>query len=716
MKIKLIIFIIISLLIEQMVKGQSLTYSVTKAPFSSDRYDEFSPVYYKNGIVFTTNRPSFKFSSYSSEQNRGLLKIYYIDTTGEVKWESAKLFSKDLRTKFNDGPVTFNSKYDTIYFSRNLEVEGKLENLSTVRNKLGIFYAVLVGDEWTKIRDLRINNEWYNVTTPCLSPDGKRLYFASDKPGGFGGLDLYYCDWKTDHWDNPVNLGPVINTAGNEAYPFVNREGGIFFSSDGHPGLGGKDIFFSKPSGSSWLPPVDLDAPINSKFDDFALTSDSVMNEGYFSSKRGSTSDIYHFKTNYHQLFYCEEQRTNHYCFKFSDEGKILINKEYLHFLWNFGDGSQVNGQNVEHCFPGPGKYSVKLDVVDIKSGRIFFTKSSYDLELKEIEQPIIKSSTSALVGESVSFDGLSSNFPGSQVLNFTWNFGDGDRTKGNLVSHSFKEKGVYEIKLGLILQEEKTGKIFEACTSNQIKVFDNNQEKTAFESQPLKPIPITNITEYDHAFIGNMYSAEKGFNQDVVFDVEILTSKTRLDLDNVVFNDVPKKYSIIEIKLPSDNLFHYIIDEEMSLMATYSTFNDIINHGYGETKIRTLVLEDPAAKELNNLKRVFGVSADVFFMPNSFILSSKGTQVLDQIIGFMAKFPGIKLEIATHTDNTDSENASLLLSQKRAESMVNYLITNGVKSIRLISKGYGSSKPLVPNFFEADRKLNRRVDFTIIK
>jgi outer membrane protein OmpA-like peptidoglycan-associated protein len=375
-----------------------------------------------------------------------------------------------------------------------------------------------------------------------------------------------------------------------------------------------------------------------------------------------------------------------------------------------------VNGQNVEHCFPGPGKYSVKLDVVDIKSGRIFFTKSSYDLELKEIEQPIIKSSTSALVGESVSFDGLSSNFPGSQVLNFTWNFGDGDRTKGNLVSHSFKEKGVYEIKLVLILQEEKTGKIFEACTSKQIKVFDNNQEKTAFESQPLKPIPITNITEYDHAFIGNMYSAEKGFNQDVVFDVEILTSKTRLDLDNVVFNDVPKKYSIIEIKLPSDNLFHYIIDEEMSLMATYSTFNDIINHGYGETKIRTLVLEDPAAKELNNLKRVFGVSADVFFMPNSFILSSKGTQVLDQMIGFMAKFPGIKLEIATHTDNKDSENASLLLSQKRAESMVNYLIKNGVNSLRLISKGYGGSKPLVPNFFETDRKLNRRVDFTIIK
>jgi len=197
---------------------------------------------------------------------------------------------------------------------------------------------------------------------------------------------------------------------------------------------------------------------------------------------------------------------------------------------------------------------------------------------------------------------------------------------------------------------------------------------------------------------------------------VEILTSKTRLGPENAIFENVPKKYSVKEIRSPSDNLFHYIIDEEMSLMATYSTFNEMIDHGYGDTKIRTFVLEDPAAKELNNLKKVFGVSADMFFMPNDFSLTTKGTQMLDQILGFMVKYPGKKLEIATHTDNSDSPNASLLLSQKRAESMVNYLITNGVKSIRLIPKGYGSSKPLVPNFYEADRKLNRRVDFNIIK
>jgi len=710
-----IVLVLLITYVTQAIWAQSESYTVKKAFFSSDKYDEFSPVYYNNGIVFCTNRNSTILNR-STTENKGLFKIYYVDTTLNTDWKSATLFSKNLTTVVNDGPVTFNKKRDTIFYSRNLEVTNKLSDISSPRNKLGIFNAELVDGQWTKIREFRINNEWYNVTTPCLSPDSKRLYFASDKLEGYGGSDLYYCQWNTDRWDNPVNLGPIINTSGNESYPFVNQAGGVFFSSDGHSGLGGKDIFYTKPSGTSWLPPVALDAPINSEFDDFALIADSVMSEGYFSSKRGSTSDIYHFKTKFHQLFYCENQRVDQVCFKFSDEGKIVINEEYLKYVWNFGDGSQMTGLNVEHCFPGPGKYSVRLDVVDKKSGRIFFSKVSYDLELKEVEQPIIKSSRSALVGESVSFDGLTSHFPGSQVLKYTWYFSDGNRTTGDIVNHIFKEKGDYEIKLGLILKQEKTGIIFEACTSKLIKVFSDEKEKSTFDSQKIKPAPVINISNYDHAYIGNMYSAEKGFNQDVVFLVEILSSKTRLNPDNAIFSKVPQKYSIKEIRLPTDNLFHYVIAEEMNLISTYSAFNEILERGYTETRIRTFMLEDPAAKELNNLKKVFGVSVDVFFKSNEYILTSEGTQMLDQILGFMAKYPKLRLEIATHTDNSGSPTANILLSQKRADAMVNYLIINGVSAIRLVPMGYGGSKPLVPNFYEADRKLNRRVDFNIIK
>ena len=180
-----------------------------------------------------------------------------------------KALSKKLNSKFNDGPVTFNSKGDTIYFSRNIIIEGKLSEISSVRNKLGIFYAVFDDEDWTKIREMRINNEWYNVTTPWLSPEGRRLYFASDKPGGYGGSDIYYCQWKNDYWDDPVNLGPVINTKGNESYPFINLPANFSFLRTAIPELEERIYSFPTTLIVHGPRPVCLDAPVNSQFDEF---------------------------------------------------------------------------------------------------------------------------------------------------------------------------------------------------------------------------------------------------------------------------------------------------------------------------------------------------------------------------------------------------------------------------------------------------------------
>lgn len=245
MNLKFRVALLLAVLFNLQVSAQLKTYTVYKASFSTDKYDEFSPVCYKNGLVFCSNRATTKFLSYSTENDKSLIKINYIDSVVNNQIQSARLFSKKLNSRFNDGPVTFNSQGDTIYYSRNILTEGKLSELSSVRNKLGIFYAVFDGSDWTKIREFRINNEYYNVTTPWLSPDGRKLYFASDKPGGYGGSDIYYCQWKSDYWDDPVNLGPVINTRGNESYPFMNAAGEFFFSSDGHPGLGER-IFSSR--------------------------------------------------------------------------------------------------------------------------------------------------------------------------------------------------------------------------------------------------------------------------------------------------------------------------------------------------------------------------------------------------------------------------------------------------------------------------------------
>jgi hypothetical protein len=189
-------FIFILLLIQINLSAQETTYTVTRTPFSTDNFDEYCPVYYRNGIVFCTNNNSGSFVTYSSAQGTGTVDIHYVDTTGSAK--RSRLFSKSLRTKANDGPVTFNIRGDTIYFSRNMNSEGNLKEISSVRNRLGVFSAADDGKEWSRIRELRFNNEWYNITSPCLSPDGRRLYFASDMPNGHGGSDLYYCQWRGD--------------------------------------------------------------------------------------------------------------------------------------------------------------------------------------------------------------------------------------------------------------------------------------------------------------------------------------------------------------------------------------------------------------------------------------------------------------------------------------------------------------------------------------
>ena len=461
--------------------GQIETYTVTLSKFSSRKYDEFSPVYYKNGIVFCTNRSPNLFLNYSSSQNKRQFKIYYIDTTRKVNSRRAGLFSKNLKTKLNDGPVTFNSRGDTIYYSRNLDLTNKLSKISSPRNKLGIFSAVLVDGKWTKIREFRYNNEMYNITSPCLSPDGKRLFFASDKPGGFGGSDLYYCKWQDSYWGEPVNLGPVINTTGNESYPFINASGDLFFSSDGHPGLGGKDIFFSQFSDTSWLAPVHLDPPVNSKFDDFGIVTDTLFNEGFFSSNRKKSIDIYHFKTNYPQIFYSRIQRENQYCFIFNDNGSIVIDTGKLEYKWSLGDGKSSDKAVVNHCFKGPGNYDIKLDIIDRATGKLFFSKLSYKLEIRDIEQPYINSSNMAVKGDIMEFDGLKSYLPGYKILTYSWNFGDGNRSTGESVKHTYQKKGEYLVNLALTLKSLTTSNIHKTGISKKVIVLNDLKEKVEF-------------------------------------------------------------------------------------------------------------------------------------------------------------------------------------------------------------------------------------------
>ncbi len=714
MNFKTAIPVLITAFINTLLLGQSETYSVGKAFFSTDKYDEFSPVFFANGIVYCSNSPSSNILNYSNERNKGFIKILFIDTASH-NLVDARYFSKQLNTKLNDGPVTFNSGEDTIYYSRNLMVDGKISEVSSVRNKLGIFYAVHEGGEWSKVRELRINNEWYNVTTPWISPDGRKLYFASDKPGGYGGSDLYYCQWKNDYWEDPINLGPVINTKGNESYPFINPAGEFFFASDGHHGYGGKDIFFSRYVDSTWTEPICLDPPINSPSDDFGLLTDTLMSMGYFSSNRDKSIDIFEFRTIMPQVFYNEPQKENNYCFQFNDSGSIVIDTLNLQYRWTFGDGKTTSGTVVSHCFPGPGNYNISLDIIERSSGRIFFTKLNDEVEIRDFKQAYINSPDFAVKGDKVSFDGTKSYLPGYSILSYAWDFGDKSRSKGEKVTHTFTKKGEYDVNLELALRSDSSGLIKKTGITKKILIFEDAQEGTSIIGRgKLDKMVVPNVKHSDNAEVVNKYSAESEYSKAAVFAIEILTSKKPLALNSGIFRNIPSIFTVRERIDPVDSIYTYTVDQQLNLMATYPSYVKLVSLGFKDASIKMEVLTQPAEKELHNLIRINGAFADSYF-DYSDRLTSNAFIMLDQIVKLMNKYPELRLEVAVHTDNTGSASGNLAESQKRAGLLVDYITNRGISVKRLVPTGFGGAKPIASNMYEKDRKLNRRVDFIIL-
>jgi outer membrane protein OmpA-like peptidoglycan-associated protein len=210
---------------------------------------------------------------------------------------AADLFNQE----YHDGPASFNLPNTEIFFNRTYVYrdKGKKGQDKIRTHLLKIFSSVKKKAKWTNPEPFFLNNNEYSVGHPALSRDGNILYFVSDMKGGYGGTDLYMCRRLQAGWGQPVNLGPVVNTSGNEMFPYMATSGDLYFASDGHAGFGGLDIFRTRMLGDSiWMKPENLYQPINSSFDDFSLCMAGDGRSGFFSSNRPGgqgSDDIYQF-------------------------------------------------------------------------------------------------------------------------------------------------------------------------------------------------------------------------------------------------------------------------------------------------------------------------------------------------------------------------------------------------------------------------------------
>lgn len=263
-------------------------YFLADVNFNS-KYSDFG-AFEQNGTIYFASSKDVGVSTKHiyGWNEEPFLDIYTAQNRTDSIVDHKSKIKGDINSIYHDGPLTITKDGKTMYFSRNDFNKNVLGKDNEGMTHLKIYKASLVNGEWTNVEELSFNSNAYSTGHPALNSDDTKLYFTSDRSGGYGGSDIYYVDINNDgSLGDPQNLGSVVNTDKNEMFPFVNSENALFFSSDGHAGLGLLDIFGTvSNANNSIISVLNLGVPVNSSKDDFSFFMNDDGLSGFFASNR----------------------------------------------------------------------------------------------------------------------------------------------------------------------------------------------------------------------------------------------------------------------------------------------------------------------------------------------------------------------------------------------------------------------------------------------
>ena len=282
------------------IKANVGIYTIENAGINS-KYSDYGSAIVDNKLIFTSARDTGgvgqRKHAWTGEH---FTNLYAAGVNGELIPSNPVRYDANVNSKFHEATPVFTKDGNTMYFTRNNYLDGKKGKDANKVMLLKIYKATLVNNRWTNVTELPFNSNNFSTAHPALSPDEQTLYFVSDRPGTIGQSDLYKVAINSNGtYGEPINLGVEINTEGRETFPFVTKDNQLYFASDGHPGLGGLDVFTTKINNDGSFGEVENDgAEVNSPKDDFGYYRDSEINKGFFSSNRDGglgSDDIYRF-------------------------------------------------------------------------------------------------------------------------------------------------------------------------------------------------------------------------------------------------------------------------------------------------------------------------------------------------------------------------------------------------------------------------------------
>jgi hypothetical protein len=440
-------------------------FEFSREDFNSAQSD-FGMTATGTGYVFASSRTSnYMIRYFDAQQQSALLDLYYVQRN-EKGFSEPKPFSPAINSATNnEGPLTFSGDGSTLIFTGNDPRTKKLVLFRSVRDK----------KSWSEPEMIAFCNDGASYMHPCFGYGDSVLFFASDRIGGHGAMDIYFSRNVNGTWSQPVNAGGKINTSYDEKFPFCSANGALYFSSNRQGGSGGLDIYAMALADSAFRAASVLNAPFNSDADDFGFCISPDMRDGFFSSNRGNEAhndDIYSFRYRWPPAAVIDTLVRPELCFEFFEESTLKTgDTAKMKYIWKFSDGDTRTGYMFRKCFDTTGEYEVLLTIRDSSGGDVVISETGYVIPIEDPNYIVLGCPDSIGVHQSFTIDATSSAVKGYDIVSIAYDFGSGFCGTGMTIAHEYDHTGVYYPKIYLLLKSQETGTTESRCVVTKLIV-----------------------------------------------------------------------------------------------------------------------------------------------------------------------------------------------------------------------------------------------------
>ncbi len=579
---------------------------------NTDKLD-FSPSYFRDGIVYvSSNVEDLRYKIEDVGTGTNIMKLWKASRSLNGALFDPQPFYEELNSSLHEGPVTFDSSYTQIFFTRNDNARRSRKLRKSLR-QLNIYTADLVAGQWRNEREVPFNDARANDAHPTLSSDGQLLIFASDRDGGVGGMDLWAVAKQGNVWGKPHNLGPDINTRENDVFPFLHSDGTLYFSStttSASAKQANLDIYYSRQTNSRWSSGTNLSPPFNTDQDDYGLIVGADNLRGYFSSDRPGglgSDDIYSFEI-----------------IPKTGDGPLNLTVQ----VSNARTGEALAGATLSYIYTGDISLAGAL-----QQGLV---KGSADVGLQLVGG---KSATTDAAGKR------------------TLKLASGDYML------SIESKGYASIQVPLSLAasdltlpialEPQT-----SCSNLQVVVLDEVS---------LNPVPGARVR----------------------FSAQLAGSETDLSTD---------EQGVANFCAPCEDIFGITatLGSQLSSPAAYDTRGSACTSAASTTM--TLYLRSAGSFIPADNPLVEGTVIQlpsVYYPLDRWELSVGARSDLNHLAIILDRYPGMQIELGSHTDALGPRQYNAELSQRRATEAKRYLVQEaGIDASRISAIGFGESQP----------------------